>query len=91
MAATINRTKPVAFSAHALEKMLDRGAEEEEVLMAIRTGSFEPTRKGRAMFRKSFEFHREWRGKRYAIKQVAPVVAEETDNLVVVTVYVYYF
>lgn len=91
MAVNIDRFRPVEFSDHARDTMLDRGADEKEVLMAIRTGSFEPARKGRVMFRKNFEFHREWRGKRYAIKQVAPVVAQETDKLVVVTVYVYYF
>jgi hypothetical protein len=91
MAVSIDRFKPVEFSAHARDKMLDRGADEKEVLMAIHTGSLEPARKGRVMFRKNFDFHREWRGKRYAIKQVAPVVAEEASKLVVVTVYVYYF
>lgn len=90
MAASIDRSKPVEFSAHALDKMLDRGAGEEEVLLAIRSGSSEPARGRRVMFRKNFDFHRQWRGKHYAVKQVAPVVAEEIDRLVVV-VYVYYF
>lgn len=91
MAISIDRSKLVEFSDHARDKMLDRGADEKEVLMAIRTGSLEPARRGRVMFRKNFDFHRSWRGKHYAIKQVAPVVAEEPDKLVVVTVYVYYF
>ncbi|MEM2045689.1 MAG: DUF4258 domain-containing protein [Candidatus Caldarchaeum sp.] len=91
MAVSIDRSKPVKFSDHARDKMLDRGASEEEVLMAIHTGSLEPARKGRVMFRKNFDFHRSWRGRRYAIKQVAPVVAEEPGKLVVVTVFVYYF
>jgi hypothetical protein len=43
------------------------------------------------MFRKNFAFDSQWRGKHYAVKQVAPVVAEEADRLVVVTVFVYYF
>jgi len=34
--------KPIVFSVHAREKMLDRGASESEVEMAIRTGSSEP-------------------------------------------------
>jgi len=71
--------------------MLDRGAIESEVIAAIHTGSPEPARKGRLMFRKNFTFNSRWRGKHYAIKQVAPVVAEETDRLIVVTVFVYYF
>jgi len=91
MAKSVERSKPIEFSKHARDKMLDRGATESEVVEAIRSGSAEPTRKGRIMFRKNIEFHSEWRGKPYAVKQVAPVVAEETDRLVVVTVFVYYF
>ena len=37
------------------------------------------------MFRKNFVFNRQWRGKPYAVKQVAPVVTEEADRRVVVT------
>ncbi len=84
-------SKPIDFSTHAREKMLDRGASEDEVRVAIRTGSAEPARKGRNSFRKNFAFNRQWRGKQYAVKQVAPVVAEEADRLVVITVFVYYF
>ena len=84
-------SKPIEFSPHAREKMLDRGTSESEVKAAIRTGNPEPARRGRLMFRKNFAFNRPWRGKHYAVKQVAPVVAEEADRLVVVTVFVYYF
>lgn len=87
----VNLQKPIEFSPHAREKMLDRGAAESEVKAAIRTGSPEPARKERFMFRKNFAFSNQWRGKHYAIKQVAPVVAEEPNRLVVVTVFVYYF
>jgi len=84
-------SKPIQFSPHAREKMLDRGASESEVEAAIGTGNPEPARKGRLMFRKNFAFNRQWRGKDYAVKQVAPIVVEEADQLVVVTVFVYYF
>lgn len=91
MSVCVDRSKVVELSAHARQKMRDRGATEDEVLASIQTGSVEPARGGRVRFRKNFEFHREWRGKRYAVKQVAPVVAEEPDKLMVVTVFVYYF
>lgn len=84
-------SRPIEFSPHALEKMIDRGASESDVEAAIRTGSPEPARKRRLMFRKNFGFNGWWRGKHYAIKQVVPMVAEEADRLVVVTVFVYYF
>lgn len=84
-------SKPIEFSMHAREKMLDRGASEEEVRAAIHMGNPEPARKGRVLFRKNFSFNAQWRGRHYMVKQVAPVVAEEADRLVVVTVFVYYF
>jgi hypothetical protein len=71
--------------------MLDRGASECQVQAAIHTGNAEPARKGRIMFRKSFAFGGWWRGKHYSVRQVAPIVAEEADELVIVTVYVFYF
>ena len=84
-------SKRIEFSHHARNKMLDRGASESEVETAIRTGNSEPATKGRLMFRKNFAFNRFWRGKRYAVKQVVPIVVEEADRLVVVSVFVYYF
>lgn len=71
--------------------MSDRGASEDEVRKAIDEGSSEPARKGRHKFRKNFPFSAMWRGKHYSVKQVAPVVSEDNDEFVVVTVYVYYF
>lgn len=88
---SVDLLKPIEFSPHAQEKMLDRGASESEVEAAIRTGYSAPARKGRLLFRKNFAYNRQWRGKHYAVKQVAPIVAEEADRLVVVTVFVYYF
>lgn len=58
---------------------------------AIRTGQREPARRGLVLYRRNVEFNREWAGRRYAIQQVAPLVAEETDRIVVVTVYTFYF
>ncbi len=87
----MNLSKPIIFSPHAREKIADRGASEEEVEVAIRTGNPEPARKGRMMFRKNFSFNRRWRGKCYAIKQVIPVVSEEEHKMVIITVFVYYF
>ncbi|GEM_PF-6169639 len=38
-------------------------------------------------YRKNFQFNGMWRGRKYQIKQVAPIVADEDDRLVVVTVF----
>ena len=83
--------KRIIFSNHAKRKMTDRGASEDEVLKAIKEGSSEPARKNRIMFRRNLPFNAIWSGKHYSVKQVAPVIAEENDEAVDVTVYVYYF
>ena len=83
--------KPIEISKHAQEQMIERGADEKEVLAAIRQGETGSTRLGRIIYRKNFQFNGVWRGKRYTIKQVVPVVAREGKKLVVVTVYAFYF
>ena len=83
--------KPIIFSKHALDQMRDRGATRDEVEAAIRQGESVSASKGRLAFRKNFSFHSVWKGKRYEAKQVMPIVVEESDELVVVTAYVFYF
>jgi len=81
----------VEISDHARAQMAERGVDEEEVVAAVREGEVEPARGGRKMFRKNFQYGKTWRGRHYAVKQVAPVVAVEPDRVVVVTVYAFYF
>ncbi len=83
--------KPIRISRHALLQMVERGVTEAEVIAAIRQGDPEPARADRILYRKTFEFGRRWRDRVYRLKQVAPVVAEDPEALVVVTVYSYYF
>ena len=83
--------KPVVFSAHALEQMADRGAQRTEVEIAISAGEEIPAKQGRRAFRKNFSFNATWKGHYYEVKQVMPIVAEEPDTSVVITVYVFYF
>ena len=83
--------KPVIFSRHAREQMVERGAAEHEVIEAIRTGEEVPAKHGRRGYRKNFQYNQLWGGRTYAIKQVLAIVAEEVDVMVVVTVYTFYF
>jgi hypothetical protein len=82
--------KPIRFSRHASAQCLERGTNAAEVERAIREGTREPVRAGRWQYRYNVEFNALWQGRHYAIKQVAPVVAEEPAELVVVTVYTFY-
>jgi hypothetical protein len=83
--------KPIRFTDHALERCKVRGATQEEVVEAIRTGVREPGKRGRTMCRTNIAFGEEWMGLRYSIKQVAPVIAEMPEEIIVVTVYAFYF
>ena len=67
-----------------------RGATEQEVMDAIRTGDWGRAEQGRLECRKDFDFGGDWNGRYYATKQVRPIFVEETVEIVVVTVYVYY-
>lgn len=81
----------IEISEHARLQMVERGVSENEVAITIEQGESEAARGGRMMYRKNFRFDREWRGRNYRIKQVAPVVVQESDNVVVITVYAFYF
>jgi Asp-tRNA(Asn)/Glu-tRNA(Gln) amidotransferase A subunit family amidase len=83
--------KPIEFSRHAREQMAERGTDKDEVAETIRAGERVPAKRGRQGYRRNFQYNRLWGGRTYAIKQVFAVVAEETDVLVVVTVYTFYF
>ena len=87
----MRREVPIEISRHAREQMSERGANEVEVILAIRKGESESARKGRTLYRKNFQFNGIWREKQYKVKQVVPIVKDEGDRLIVVTVYVFYF
>ena len=58
---------------------------------AIRTCPWTPAERGRIECRIDLRFEAEWNGKNYSTKQVRPILVDESDEIVVVTVYVYYF
>ena len=68
-----------------------RGFTVAEIEEAIRTSPWDAAELGRLECRKDFPYGREWNGKIYATKRVLPVFVEEATELVVVTVYTYYF
>ena len=83
--------KSIVYSQHALDQMFNREVSEYEVETTIREGEMAPAKRGKLAFRKNFSFKSEWKGKYYEIKQVMPIVAEEQDQYVVITVYAFYF
>ena len=83
--------KSVHLSEHARQQLQFRGSTEEEVVDTIRTAAWEPAELGRMECRKNFTFEAEWNKKYYATRQVRAIFVEEPDEVVVITVYVYYF
>jgi hypothetical protein len=83
--------KPIRLSAHALGYLQKRGFTVAEVEEAVCTRPWKPSELGRSECRKDFPHNAEWNGKVYATKQVRPIFAEEPTEIVVVTVYTYYF
>ena len=83
--------KAICFTQHALLRMKERGSREEDVRLAIAIGEREPAQRGLYQYRLNVEFLREWDGRYYGVQQVVPVVAEEENRFVVVTVYTFFF
>jgi hypothetical protein len=83
--------KPIRFSKHARDQMALRGASEQEVITTIRTGTSAPAKLGRLGFRRDFSFDGVWGGRQYATKQLLTIVVDDPVELIVVTVYTFYF
>lgn len=83
--------KPIRLSNHALRYPGKRGFSVAEVEDTIQTSPWTPAELGRLGCRKNFPYGKEWNGKVYAIKQVRPIFVEEAEEILVITVYTYYF
>lgn len=85
--------KPLRLSHHAAGYLTTRGFSAAEVETAIRTAPWQPASQGggRLETRRNFPYGRDWNGKRYKVKQVRPVFVETPTEILVVTVYTYYF
>ena len=83
--------KPVRLSGHAEEQLRSRGTTLQEVVETIRTEPWQAAELGKLECRKDFIYNGIWNQRHYVTKQVRPVFVEESSEIVVVTVYVYYF
>jgi hypothetical protein len=79
------------LSGHAQQQLRSRGATMQEVVEAIVTETWQPAELGKLECRREFVYNAIWNRRHYKKKQVRPVFVDEPDEIVVVTVYVYYF
>ncbi len=84
-------TCPIIFSKHAQEQAIERGTNPDEMELSIRQGVHEAAKKNRRKAKFTFTFGEQWHGQFYALKQVEPVYVEEAGEIIVITVYTYYF
>ena len=82
--------KAIHFSQHAITQWAERGATKDEVENAIRNGTKENAPGDRDVYKMNFQFNAIWNGKYYSVKQVAPIV-KENHEIIVITVYTFYF
>jgi hypothetical protein len=83
--------RPIRLSDHARGYLTRRGFTEPEVHEAIRTSPWQPAQHGRQEVIKDFPYQALWNGTFYTTKRVRPIFVDETAEIVVVTVYTYFF
>jgi hypothetical protein len=83
--------KPIRLSAHARGYLLRRGFTEAEVVDTIRTSPWRPAHSGRLQAAKEFPYNNLWNSTFYATKRVRPIFVDGPTEILVVTVYTYFF
>ena len=81
----------VRFHRHAAERLAERGATEEEVILAVEAGEQFEAKFGRTGFRRNVPYNQQWRGKCYETKQVEVFAIHRYDGWLVISVVTRYF
>ena len=81
----------VRLHHHAQERLVERGATEQEVITTVEEGETFPAKYGRTGFRRNFSFNTTWRGKHYKTKQIEAYTVKENSDWLVITVIIRYF
>ena len=85
--------KPIRLSRHALGYAAKRGFTQEDVERAIRESPWGPADYGenRKEASQEFTFHDFWNGHFYTTKRVRAIFVELELEILVITVYTYYY
>ena len=81
----------IRYHPHALERMKERGATEDEVETTVKQGEQFPTKFNRTGFRRNFPFNNMWRGKYFENKQIEVYALSEGDDWLVISLITRYF
>jgi hypothetical protein len=71
--------------------MIERGANESEIIATVEQGETFPAKYGRTGFRINFPFNGSWRGKHYATKQIEAYAVKEDEDWLVITIIVRFY
>ena len=83
--------KPIRLSGHAKDQIIFRGTTEEEVIEAMKTSKGQSAELNRLECKKDFPYDKEWNKVYYKTKQVMPIFIDEEEEIIVITVYTYFF
>lgn len=86
-----SRSKPIRLTEHARGYLGERGFTENDVIDAIRSGPWQRAGAGRLEAAEDFAYESEWNGYFYTTKRVRPIFVDEPTEIVVITVYTYFF
>jgi hypothetical protein len=81
----------VRLHPHAQERLVERGATQDEVVATIEQGERFPAKYGRTGFRRNFSFDKAWRGRHYGTKQIEAFAVQEDEDWLVITIITRYF
>lgn len=83
--------KLIRLSSHAESYITKRGFSIAEVVETISCSEWQQLENNRLECKKDFVYNKHWNNRLYKIKQVRPIFVEEENEIVVITVYTYYF
>lgn len=86
-----NKNAPIRLTPHALDRARKRGINQMELQRAIRGATWRAAKLGRIETEMEFIYNSEWNGKYYQLKKVNPVFIVEDNQIIVVTVYCFYY
>lgn len=86
-----NKNVPIRFTSHALDSARKRGTNQTEVQMAILGATWRTAKLGRVEAEMEFDYNGDWNGQHYRFKKVNPVFVAEYNQIIVVTVYCFYY
>jgi len=81
----------IIIHPHALQRMEERGASQEEIQRTIENGHVLPAKFGRRTYGMTFPFGDYWREHFYEHKQIEVYGVTEGEDIIVETVVVKYF